>query len=141
METNLRNIIWIDKSESIIDEYIDMYGIKSLAKVFPFISYKEALKFISETNQKVDLIIANYCTFFWASALKGEVNLKEEPVAFDFFKAMEVRLPNTPLILFSAIADMDSRTKQFCSNKNFIFLHKDHGEKLNSQVHALIGGH
>ena len=134
----MKNIVWVDKSVEIIELYSSEFLKNKGYLIISFNDNIKALKYIKKNKNAVDLVIANYCTFFWFSLLSSESqNIQEKSICFYLFDSLSNINSKIPFILFSDIASSDLRTTAYQENEKFHYILKK-GELLKRKVDELF---
>lgn len=132
----IKKIIWIDKSNDIIESYIDALQIDSLATFIQCCDFEVAEEIIS-SRKDIDAVITNYCTFFWHERLIRE-NYKMSPNVFDFLEKVIYKNQTIHFFLFSSIANSYEQIDKYKALKNFYFINKNSGQLLRKKLQILI---
>lgn len=135
----MKTIIWIEKNRDLVEIWIERFNFSEKINVITFFSYREALIYLRNQENRVDLIISNYSEFFWADILFSGLRWKDLPTAFDFFDETLIVRSGIPFILFSSMLIENTDLKKMSVHKNFHYVHKNNFEEMEALIHLLIG--
>ena len=133
-----RKLIWIEREQDVIDTYVDILGLKNQVEVISCFNFDRASDLIFSKEDEVDIVILNYCNFYWSSYFDEGLNLEEQLTAVDFLESTLLKKPEIHFILFSFIAHTDPRLGKFNSLDNFDLIEKSQPNQLLSKITSLF---
>ena len=133
----VKNIVWVDKCISIVNTYYSDYFEENYYKIHSFDKYEDVLSFLQNTELNIDMVVSNYCSFFWCD-LPLRQGVPQDEICYSLYDKISTNFPQTPFVLFSSFSWNDERTNTYTKNKMFFSVSKSEHDGLEQIKKILL---
>lgn len=130
----MKTIVWVEKNKEYAEICIERANLSGAVNVVLFSRYMDALTYLKDPNNRVDLIISNFLEYLWIDILFLGLKWRELPSAVDFFKEAAIIRRDIPFILFSSMTALDADLGKMLAEKKFNYVHKNNFQEFERLV-------